>query len=254
MIEFEKGNNPLSDYRYLINLTSEKLVERTKCYRRLVISIVIITLTSVCMVIGTISLWPLALLMFLIPAYSFFLVCDNSKLNKWRSKVIETWKSKAIDLNALRQAILVNQALPPLTIQGMLETLPDAGDLITEQSVSISTRAALADALMARDNNLCSKLIGRAVLHTLITATIISAVYVKAWMPLSALAIAPILLTMFVWLERRRISAAIDQVTTHCELSDFNIEKYTEIAGTVNWHGISSRDKHRLLMSDLHVH
>ncbi len=242
-------SNTLPTYRSLIDLTSETLIERTKCYRYLVITFAIITLVSVCAIIVTMSWRPSTLLLFLFPAYSFFLVCDNRKLNKWRTQIIEAWKSKAIDLNALRQAITANKAVPQQILQGMLETLPDAGDLVKEQTVSVSIRKALANAYIACDDNLRSKLICRAILHTIIAATIISAVFVKTWIPLSALAIAPMLLIMCNWLGRKRISKAIDKVTIYRESKDFNHAEYIEIAETVNWQGVSPRDKQRLFIS-----
>ncbi len=236
----------MSNYRSLIDLTSEILIARTKCYRRLVVAISIISLASMCVVIATMSLWPSALVLFLIPAYSIFLVCDNSKLNMWRSQVVEAWKSKSIDLNALRQAITANKGLSQQILQGMLEALPDAGDLVTEQSVSVSTREAMADALMVRDNNLRSKLICKALLYTTVVATIVSAVFVKAWILLSALIIAPMMLIMCNWLDRRKISKAIDKVSNYRKSNDFDHATYIKILETVNWQGIASRDRQRL--------
>ncbi len=198
------------------------------------------------MAIARISFWPLSLVLFLVPAYSIFLVCDNSKLNRWRTQVGDAWNSKSIDLSALRQAITANKVLPQQILQGMLEELPDAGDLVTEQSVSVSTRKAISDALIARDSNVRSKLLCRAILHTIIVATIVSAVFAKAWILLSALAVAPMVLIVCNWLDRRKISEAIDKVSNYRKSNDFNLATYIEILETVNWQGISSRDKQRL--------
>ncbi len=237
----------MSNYRSLLDLTSEILIERTKCYRALVIAFVVISLLSIVISIVTMNLWPMTGFLLLIPAYSLFLLCDGIKLNQWRTQVLISWKSKAIDINALKQALTTNKVLPPQTLDGMLETLFDAGDLVTEQSVPVCVREALADALTARDNNLFIALLGKAMLQTIAVLIILSAIILNACLLLMLL-VVPIVVIVSNGYNRRILSKVVIQGKKNREASDFDIAQYQNIAKTVSWHGVSPKDKDKILM------
>ena len=59
----------------------------------------------------------------------------------------------------------------------------------------------------------------------------------------------PGLIRITTTLGRKRISKAIDKGDIYRESKDLNHAEYIQLAETVNWQGISPRDKQRLFMS-----
>ena len=219
----------MSDYRALIELTSEVLLKRTNCFRILVIVVILTILTLLITAILVVGVWPTVGLLLLTPIYSLFLVCDSHLLIGWRTRILEAWKSQAIDLSALRQALTANQALPQQTIDAMLEMLPDAGDLAEEQSVSHNIRLAATDILTAHSHTQHYKLIRNALIHAVIALPFSWAVFTESWTVVSLLAAVPVLFIAFGLLNRLRKSKIVERENRYRTSDDFNDAQYSQI-------------------------
>jgi hypothetical protein len=236
----------VSNYRELIDLTSDILAARTRNYRRLVISFGTIGLITLCTIVITMSPRPATGLLFLLPAYGLFLFFDNRSLNVWRARILDAWRTKEVDLSALREALKTNKAFPPQTLKGMIETLPQLDDLATEQSVSVATRNALAVLVFARDDDLENKLLCQAGSHCLITFTLASAVVLEHWLLLSVIILVPGIRMLCRWRDSRNLSTAMQKMVRYRETRGFAPDIYESVASTVACDNSAPRVKKRL--------
>lgn len=219
----------MSDYRPLIEMTSKVLIKRTNCFRILVIHIILISLGVLITALLVMGIWPAIGLLLLIPGYSLFLVCDSQILIVWRTQILNAWKTKAIDLSALRHALTANKALPQQTIDAMLETLPEAGELAAEQSISKQIRLAVTDILTAHSYTQHYELIRNAVAHAAIAATLSWAVLIQSWTVVLATAAVPVLFIAFELFNRLRRSKIVERENRYRASENFDDLKYCQI-------------------------
>ncbi len=173
-------------------------------------------------------------LLLLIPVYNLFLISDSSKLKHWRAQVIAAWESKEIDISALSQAIKANKALPPSTIDGMLESLPQAGELVAEQSISKSTRQAIAAAISERERFYRQKIICKTMYSLIITNSLIIAATTNSWKPLILFAAIPVFMLICAYLKRKRSNTLKAKLLNFEGKTRFDREKYDEVLKNPN--------------------
>jgi protein-S-isoprenylcysteine O-methyltransferase Ste14 len=219
----------MSDYRPLIELTSKLLLKRTNCFRILVITVILISLSVLITTILVMGIWPTVGLLLLIPGYSLYLVCDNHLLIAWRTQVMNAWKSKAVDLSALRQALTANKTHPQQSIGAMLESLPETGDLAAEQSISKQIRLAATDRLIAHSYTLHYKLIRNAVVHAMVAITLSWAALTQSWAAVLATTAVPVLYIAFELFSRFRKSKIVERENQYRASDDFDDSKYSQI-------------------------
>lgn len=235
----------MPNYRELIDLTSDTLTARTRLYRRLVISFGTIGLITLCVVVFAMSLKPATGILFLLPAYGLFLFFDSRSLNVWRARILDGWRAKEVDLSALREALTTSKAIPPQTLQGMLDTLPELGDLVTEHSVSSSTRNALAILVLARDDNLNTQLLCRVGSYAVITVTVSSAVILQNSLLLFCIFLVPGIGILCRWCTHRKVSTTMQRVMRYQEDSNFDADTYGKIASSIAFQRFASGFKKR---------
>jgi hypothetical protein len=230
----------------LLDRTLDVLAIRAQAFRNLVVGFTVIGISSVGCAVGFVNLRPISGLLLLVPAYGAFLWRDSSILVRWRRQLCEAWAGRRIDFAAFRHAVNANPSLPQGTVQAMLATLPEVGDLTTEQAVEAGTRQGVVAALRARDDAHTSALAGRAAAHAIVTAGVIAAIGSGAWEPLSALVAVPVLLIACAGHRRFRLAQAIRKVRGLRERSDFDPDWYREILSSLDWQGLPARDRDRL--------
>jgi len=130
----------VSAYRLAIVQTITTIDTRARYFRNLVVSVVVLTLGSMGWVAVTWTFLPLAGLLLLIPAGGLFFFLDAKLLNDWRSRLLDAWVRKEIELRGFCDAVSAIPTLPKETLQSMLATLPTVDDLPTEQPISTSIR------------------------------------------------------------------------------------------------------------------
>ncbi len=147
------------------------------------------------------TLWALLLL---VPACGLFFYADNKVLEEWRSELLAGWITRELDLAALCQSIRANPALPRGTAEGMLMTLPSAGDLVAEQKVLTPTRRAIATASLAIHRGKADELLLKAIASGIVVGAFLAALWMRALVPLLGLATLALLPLVRAWTSRRR--------------------------------------------------
>jgi hypothetical protein len=237
----------MSDYRPLLERTADVLSSRARNYRNLVVTFVVIGLASIGAAAALMSLRPVSGLLLLAPAYGLFLWRDGAILSRWRRQLGQAWRQRSIDLSAFGQVLNANPALPRLTVDGMLGTLPSLKGLQIEQSVSANTREAVLCALTARDACHGVVLACRAVGLAIAVLAALLALMLLHWAPLLALALLPALPVLRIWAGRREMAQATDKVRELARAAQFDADHYRDMLVSLSWQGCAPQDKERLL-------
>ena len=130
------------------------------------------------------ALWAWLLL---VPACGLFFHADSRVLQGWRRTLLDAWVTLDLDFEVLRGALLANPALPKGTLEGMLATLPAAGNLVAEQKVLAPTRSAVAVLNLAVYCDRAEALLLKTVASAIVVGAVLAAIWMRAWMPLVAL-------------------------------------------------------------------
>ena len=131
----------------------------------------------------------------------------------------------------------------------MLETLPSAGDLVTEQSISSSTRKAIA--VVATTINVCRSdhIAFKTAGYTIPGGVLIFATALWMWQPLLGLFAVSLVFILRKWLKTRRLKGAIERIITAQQEPDFNLEKFLKIVSKIHWTPISAKEKKTILVT-----
>jgi hypothetical protein len=237
----------MSDYRRLLDLTSDTLVRRSRGFRNLVVGVVAIGLCACIGALVVLSLRPLSILLLLVPAHALFVWRDNRILADWRLVLADAWQGRTIDFSAFAQALKANKALPPATVAGMLDTLPTAGDLAAERRLSAGTRAAIVQAMRVRDTCHTGSLACRAAGLVCIPLAIVSALLLRSALPLLAGAAVPALAWACVWSRRSRLNRAVGRILGLLGAADCNVLQYRECLTALAWGRDARQDRGRLI-------
>lgn len=182
------------------------LEKRARYFRNQGVAVVLVGAVSMVAAMAAQSPVPLlGILLLLVPSGMFF-VADGKVLDRWRSQLLTPWARGELDMAAFRAAIRANPALPKGTIEGMLATLPDAGDLAAEQRMSTPTRQAIAAATLANYRSNSDAMALKAAASAVGGAALIAAAAMRRWEPLAAL-VCPLLVPVAVaWMRRGRLA------------------------------------------------
>src|SRR5215470_11285497 len=134
----------MSAYRLAIVQTITTIDTRARYFRDFVVADLVLTFGSMGWAAVTWTFSPLACLLLLFPAWGLFFLLDAKLVNDWRSRLLDAWVKKEIELRGFCDAVSAIPTLPKETLQSMLATLPSVGDLPTEQQTPSSIREATA--------------------------------------------------------------------------------------------------------------
>lgn len=219
----------MSAYGTAIDQTARTIERRAGYFRNQVIIVVAI---GAIVVGGAVLMRSAAALwgwLVLVPACGVFFYADSQLLNEWRSQLLTLWIARALDFAALNEAIRANPALPRATTEGMLASLPSAGDLVAEQKVLTPTRQAIAAASLAMHGGRADALLLKTIVSGLLVATAVTAIWMRAWVPLLALVLLVPLPIARVWMRRRREARCEAEVAQCRVLPGFSEADYTRI-------------------------
>jgi len=190
---------------------------------------------------------PLSGFFLLFPVCGLYFFIDGKLINNWRSKLLEGWVRGELDFRALRQAVGAIHTLPKDTLQSMLETLPSAGDLLTEQGVSPGTRRTVATAVTTihacRSDATAIRVAGFAVAG----GSLMVAAALGTWQPLLGMVAVLSLPLLRKWLSLLRLRGLGKRTLAAQQLADFNQEKYLAIVSSLQWDPISESERSELL-------
>lgn len=208
----------MSAYRTAIDDTTRIIDLRARYFRNQIVIVVSIgaLVVGAALFRGAAALWAWLLI---VPACAVFFYVDARVLNSWREAMLGAWISPQIDLEVLRQTIRANPAMPKGTAEGMLETLPAAGDLVAEQKLQPSTRAAIAAVSLAMHRAKADALLLQTIASAILVGAVLTALWTHSWNPLSAIASVAALPAVRVWAARRRLNRADAEVAA-CRRQD----------------------------------
>ena len=210
------------DYRSAIVLTETTIRRRAALFRIQGIALLLVIAAAV--VDAIVARRPATLLGLgmLLPLCGGFLLLDANALRDWRRQLFAAWTSGTFDFVAFFVAIRALPYLPQRTVEGMLATLPDAGDLSYEQRLGVATRRAIAaesEALRAEEWHAMQR---RVVASACIAHVIVISASTRRWVPASGVA-AVVVLPSVAPIVRRRRRARTEQLRSACEAeADFS--------------------------------
>jgi hypothetical protein len=232
----------MSPYRTAIDLTTQTIDKRAKYYRNLVVTVVFATLASIGWALVSWSLSPLSGLFLLFPICGLFFFIDARLLNEWRSQLFQHWAKKEIDFSSFCDAINAISILPKETLQAMLATLPVTGDIIAEQTITSSTRAAVASSIEVNHVNQSDAIAFKVSGFAIVVVSLILALALCIWQPLLGVAVVLILPLLQGWTRRWRQNKSLERVLSAQQQPDFNQEKYSQLVDELDRNSVSGLD------------
>lgn len=219
----------MSAYKIAIELTTQTIGKRARYYRNLIVAVVLISLSCFGCALLTWSVTPLFGSLLLFPVCGLFFLIDAKLLDGWRTQLFQSWIKKEIDFSGLRDALNAISALPKETLQGMLETLPFASDIIAEQSISVSTREAVASSIAATYINRTDAIAFRVAGFVIVAGVFIFAIALSIGQPLLLIGAATALTLLQKWTKQWRLKQLNKKVLVTQKQVDFNQEMYTQL-------------------------
>jgi len=237
----------LSAYRIAINQTTETIDGRAKHFRNLIITVTFVGLGSILWAGIAWSWLPLAGIFLLVPFCGLYLFIDEKLLNRWQHELFAHWEMGELDFRALYNAVTAISTLPKNTVESMLETLPIAGDLVAEQSISSSTRKAIAAVVTTIHKYRSDHIAFKAAGYTITGGVLIIATALWMWQPLLGLFTVSLVLLLRKWLKTRRIKGVRERIINAQQKPDFDLEKFLKIVSKIHWTPISASEKKTIL-------
>jgi hypothetical protein len=223
----------MSPYRAAIERTTATIENRARYFRNLVIAVVVLCLATA--VWAVVMRAPAALpgLLFLAPLAGSFFFADSGLLEQWRAELLAGWVRRDLDFAALRAALASTPTLPKQTVLAMLATLPDLGELASEQRISTPTRATVAEVSGAIQRRNRSLLGVRIVASAIAVSGVVASVLASSSIPLFGLIALGLLPVASVYIRRRYVLWRDTTVERSRDLSEFCHADCTRLIGTL---------------------
>jgi hypothetical protein len=237
----------LSSYRVAIDHTTQTIDRRAKHFRNLIVAVTFIDLGSILWAGIAWSWFPLAGIFLLIPFCGLYFFIDEKLLSQWQHGLFAQWEKSELDFSALHEAVTSISTLPKNTVESMLETLPSAGELVAEQSVSSSTRRAIVAVVIAihacRADSIAFKTAG----YSIAGGVILVAVLFRMWQPILGLFVVILVFLLRRWVKAQRLLGARERIINVQQKPDFSLEKFLKIVNQVNWSPIPTKEREKFL-------
>lgn len=237
----------MSAYRVAIDLTTRTIDSRAKYFRNLIVAVVLVSLGSIGWAMFAWVISPLSGVFLLFSVCGLYFFIDGKLLNDWRSKLLEGWVRGELDFRAFRQAVDAIPTLPKNTLQGMIETLPPAGDLLIEQGISPSTREAIAAVVTTIHACRSDAVAFKAAAFAIVGVSAILAATLKMWQPFFAIAVLTAMPLLRKWARLWRLRHSRERMLAVQQQIDFNAEKYVELVACLYWEPFLASEKNEFL-------
>lgn len=200
----DSGIDRSGAYRSAIDGLARALERRARGYRRLIAFVALLPAALVVLALTLHTAAPLAGMLLLVPIAGSFFLTDARLLDRWRSEVLAAWRRAELDLAGLRAAVLAHPLLPRETLEGMMATLPSAGDIVAEQGIPRATRRAVVSAIGAAHRQRADALLLNVVASALVVGAVLAALGLHRRAPLMGLALLGLRPAVSFRLRRRR--------------------------------------------------
>lgn len=203
------------DYRTAIESTQDTINRRATLFRNQAIGVVVLIGVTIAYALVARQLSALLLLLLLVPFCGTFLLIDGVTLRGWRHRLLAAWMLGELDFVAFFSAMRALPWLPQQTLEGMLATLPDAGELTYEQTLRPATRRAIAAASESVRQDEFDVLMLKVIASLVIAVVAVAWVRTQSWVSISGLALLLILPVARIILKRRNRNQR-EAVMTSC--------------------------------------
>jgi len=237
----------MTAYRIAIDLTTRTIDRRAKYFRNLIVAVVLLSLGSTGWAMFAWATSPLSGFFLLFPVCGLFFFIDGKLLNDWRFKLLESWVRGEIDFRAFHQTVGAIPSLPKNTLQGMLDTLPLSGDLLTEQEVSSSTREAIAAVVTTIHACRSDAVAVKTAAFAIAGGSLILAVMLWTWYPFFGILAVAALPWLRKWMRLWRLRRLGERILAARCKPDFNQEKYLALVVPLRWEPILASEKGNFL-------
>jgi hypothetical protein len=236
----------MSPYRIAIDRTTQTIDHRAKCYRNLIVAVVLVFLGSIVFAIAIPSIKPLAALVLILPICGTFFLLDSRLVARWRFELLDSWKKRDIDLVNFCSTITSIPTLPEGTIAGMLATLPVENDVGEERGISAGTRVAVGDALTTIHACRTDRIAFKLMVVGAISVGAILAAGASTWWPLLfSMGLLPTVMG-FRLVRKYRLRQLAIRLSRN-QRSDFQLEIFLAQIDRLNWEPISDLEKNTFL-------
>jgi hypothetical protein len=223
----------MSAYRTAIDHTTRAIVRRSRYFRNQIVTVVVVSLVSIAWALIARSPAPLLGVALLVPVSGIFFLADSRVLDGWRAELLEGWTAHGLDLAAFSAAIRANPTLPKETTEGMLATLPLAGDIVEEQRMSTATRHAIAAKALAKYRSASDALAVKVAACAVAVGALIAAAATRRWEPL--LGVMSLLSVPIAggWMRRARLAKSEQEVTACRDQAGFSEPDYARLVAAL---------------------
>lgn len=195
---------PRSDaYRAALEGTVAALQRRARLLRNQAITVVVVAFAAAFGALVSGSPRPLGIALALVPICGCFLLADARLVQHWLLELLERWVPGDLDLAGFREAVRAHPRLPRETLEGMLATLPLAGDLVAEQRIAIATRGAAAVVIRSVHQRRLDSILLNVFVAWLAVGAAWASLGLRRWTPLAALAAVAVRPVAAAWMQRR---------------------------------------------------
>jgi hypothetical protein len=233
-------------YPEAIGFTTFTINLRGIRYRRLVMTVVVICTASLVGAIITQSWAPLLGLFLLLPLCATFFHRDATLVGRWRNTLIQSWADGRIDLRAFRSAVENIPSLPTTTLCGMLQTIPKLEEELGASRASASTRQALALTIFLLDACASDRRAAATIARLGAVGLLTWAILDHSWWPLVGFLVLPSVFA-FPFTAGRLRSRSWRRDLVALQSDGLDVRKFLHAAQGLDWRGIPSRDRDRLL-------
>lgn len=217
-----------SPYALSIDEARETIVLRARYYKRLVIAVSLGIVTAVVLSLWLRSGWPLLALGLILPLVLMHRAADLRAVHRWRERASDRWARGELDLALLASTLTKVPALPALTVQGMVESLPTWP--ASKPSADAPTTFETLPRMQSRLGRFAEQaLLARAAAWCCALACGVLVLATGRWPVLAGLAVAASLVPCWTWHATVRTRRGAAALPCGCSASDFN------------WNGVPDR-------------
>lgn len=221
-----------SAYSLAIDGTRDTIVRRARQYKWLVIATSVAGVASLAAALALGSFLPFTAGLAGPAAVNIFLALDLRAVQQWRRAALRSWLDGDLQLDLLARTLRQVPGLPPSTLEGMLETLPDW----SFHALAPTARSALAQAQQALDRIALQARVVTSLAWA--AAATVAMAAAASGRPLWLLALPAAAVPYLAWrqLARRRLKHQCLDALQAWRSS--NTSGTSTLTGPLNWHGV----------------
>jgi hypothetical protein len=164
------------NFAEMLQLTTQLLKRRSRCYRLLVILVLLVILWACIQTVRVPTVKSLVPLIILAPLFALYIVADSVLVHQWHSKLVAAWLDGGVDVVAFKAGVRALPWLPDATIEQILTMLPDQMPITIDHDDAEKANRNTVDKLTKTIRLQILRSIGVAAALTTLTVAIFSSI------------------------------------------------------------------------------